>query len=84
MPKASFYLDHCLVFRHDDVRLTGQCVNMKAEANAQLMQRSSDDDLRLRVFGPNACHIRRSLSGGFFPVCPHVDHSEIIYDPSLE
>jgi len=56
MPEASVYEHHRLVTRQDDVWSTGKVASVKAEAVAELVQRPSDGELRLRVPLTDARH----------------------------
>jgi hypothetical protein len=61
VPEASVHEHHCLMTWQDDVWSTGKITSVKPEAVAELMQRPSDGELRLRIPLADARHHGASL-----------------------
>lgn len=61
VPETAVYKDHFPVFRQHKIRLARQVFAMQSKAVAHLMNQTSDNHLRLRIFASNARHIERTL-----------------------
>jgi hypothetical protein len=60
VPEAAVDEDHGFVFRQDDIRFTGQIVDVQPKPVAHPMQQPPDDKLRGRVFPADSPHVPRA------------------------
>jgi hypothetical protein len=64
MPETTMNKYHCLPFRQDNIRFSGQILHMQTKPETGGMQHLPDRDFRLRILTTNPAHIPRTLCFG--------------------